>query len=287
MKMRSLLLGLVVAAAAIPAISLASPATNTDKTNAKKACASLRTSLGATTFAHTYGSFGACVSKMTQTARQARLHATSACQGKRHHSTCVSTKTQANLNAQINTTENAAKACAAQLHSQGATSFTSSWGTNHNLRNAFGKCVSAHSKSSSHASTITTTTSTTVTVTTSTATSRFEADLAGVNNSGVTGDAQLFLTGTQLTVALEVHKFESGKTPVANIVAPSLGSKACPSNIGTTELGLGVNVAANGGGNVAFAGHYTYDSSTLGALDTRSIALYNGSALVACGQITH
>jgi hypothetical protein len=286
MRMRSVLVGLVLAAAAIPAASFATPADKTDKTNANKACTSLRTSLGASTFANTYGSFGACVSKMTQTARLARLQATTECRGKPHHSTCVNSKTQTNLNTQANSTKNAAKACAAQLRSAGVQSFIRSWGTNHNLRNAFGKCVSAHSKSSSQPHT---STSTTVTVTTSTATSRFEASLASVNNSDVTGDAQLFLTGNQLTVALSVHKFDAGKTPVANIVAPSSGSNACPANVGTTELGLGVNVVANNGGNLAFAGHYTYESSTLGALDTRAIALYSsdGKTLVACGQVTH
>ena len=147
MKIKALLLGLAVAAVAIPAASFASPATNTDRTNANKACASLRTSLGATTFANTYGSFGACVAKMTQTARQARLQATAECHGKPHHSTCVTTHTQSNLNAQVNSTKNAAKACAAQLRSSGAQSFVSSWGTNHNLKNAFGKCVSGKSKS--------------------------------------------------------------------------------------------------------------------------------------------
>ena len=103
----------------------------------------------------------------------------------------------------------------------------------------------------------------------------------------MTGEAELFLSGTQLTVALAVHKFDAGKTPVANIVAPASSGNACPANIGTIELPLAVNVAANNGGNLAFAGHYTY-SSTLGALDTRAIALYNatGTTLVACGQIT-
>jgi hypothetical protein len=280
MRMRSLLVGLVLAVAALPAASLASPANKTDKSNANRACASLRSSLGATTFNNTYSSFGACVSKMTQTAHQARLQATAECRGKPHHSSCVNTQTHVNLNTQVNSTKNDARACAAELHSSGVQAFEKSWGTNHNLRNAFGKCVSAHAKGASHTST----TSTTSTPTTS-STARFDASLTSVGNSGVTGEAQLFLSGNELTVALSVHKFEPDKTPVANIVGPLSGTNACPSSIGTTELALGVNVAANNGGNLAFASHYTYDSSTLGALNTRAIALYNGSTLVACGQI--
>jgi hypothetical protein len=278
MKTGTLLAALAVAVAVVPAASLASSVTNTDKANATRACTSLRTSLGASTFTNTYGTFGACVSKLTKTAHQARLQATAACHGKSHHSTCVTTKTQGNLNAQVNSTRNAAKACAAELSSLGIQSFASSWGTNGNLRNAFGKCVSAHSsaKSSSQSSTTTTTTPATL--------SQFDARLSGVSNSGVSGDAKLFLFGNQLTASLSVHGFEAAKTPVANIVAPSSGSTACPSSIGATDLALGVNVAANNGGNLDFVGHYTYSSST--SLNTQAIALYNGSTLVACGQIS-
>jgi hypothetical protein len=115
-----------------------------------------------------------------------------------------------------------------------------------------------------------------------------------VNSSGVTGAAKLFLYGNQLTVALTVHKFEAGKTPVANISGPSSGSVNCASNLGSSVLNLAVNVAANNGGNLDFVGHYTYDSSTLGPLSTRVVAVYgktvNGtfdtSVLVACGVIT-
>ena len=243
MRTRSLIAGLALAAAVIPAASLASPVNKTDKANANKACTTLRTSLGASTFANTYGTFGVCVSKMTKTAHQARLQATAACRGKSHHSTCVATKTRANLNAQVASTRNAAKACAAELSSLGVQSFASSWGTNGNLRNAFGKCVSAHSSAKSSSQTSTTTTTT---------------------------------------------------TPVANISGPSSGSVNCASNLGSSVLNLAVNVAANNGGNLDFVGHYTYDSSTLGALNTRAVAIYgktvNGtfdtSVLVACGQIT-
>jgi hypothetical protein len=42
--------------------------------------------------------------------------------------------------------ESAAKACKAERQSLGPEAFQKKFGTNHNLRNAFGKCVSAKSK---------------------------------------------------------------------------------------------------------------------------------------------
>ena len=43
-------------------------------------------------------------------------------------------------------TTSAAKACKAERQSLGLEAFQKKYGTNHNLRNAFGKCVSAKSK---------------------------------------------------------------------------------------------------------------------------------------------
>jgi hypothetical protein len=45
----------------------------------------------------------------------------------------------------VTATKNAAKACAA-LRAANATLFRTTWGKNHNGRNAFGKCVSAHAR---------------------------------------------------------------------------------------------------------------------------------------------
>src|SRR5712692_8664505 len=103
MRMRSLLIGLALAAAAIPAASLASPINKTDRANAVRACTSLRSSLGASTFTQTFGSFGACVSKETVAAHSARVQATASCRSRPHFQHCVTTKTQANLNAQEST----------------------------------------------------------------------------------------------------------------------------------------------------------------------------------------
>ena len=48
--------------------------------------------------------------------------------------------------AQAQSADNAAKTCKAELKSMGAEAFAKKYGTNHNLRNAFGKCVSGKSK---------------------------------------------------------------------------------------------------------------------------------------------
>ncbi len=48
--------------------------------------------------------------------------------------------------AQAQGSESAAKACKAEGQSLGAEAFQKKYGTNHNLRNAFGKCVPARSE---------------------------------------------------------------------------------------------------------------------------------------------
>ena len=48
--------------------------------------------------------------------------------------------------AQANPDKNAANACKAERESMGVAAFQKKYGTNANLRNAFGKCVSAKSK---------------------------------------------------------------------------------------------------------------------------------------------
>ena len=48
--------------------------------------------------------------------------------------------------AQAQSADNAAKKCKAERESMGVEAFQKTYGTNHNLRNAFGKCVSSKSK---------------------------------------------------------------------------------------------------------------------------------------------
>ena len=147
-------------AALVPAAASGGQATRTDKANAARTCAQLRTSLGAATFARTYGAatgvsranaFGRCVAAMTREAHAARHAAERACartakgKGKglaRVRAACVTAQTRQALRQELDATKNAAHFCKAERQRLGEAMFASTYGTNPNDRNAFGKCVS-------------------------------------------------------------------------------------------------------------------------------------------------
>jgi hypothetical protein len=174
---RKIVLGLgVMAAMALPASAAAKPPTKTDKTNAAKECRAERGTDAATqeAFKAKYRNFGACVSvraKDEQAERKAaRSNAAKDCRAERdadvdafrekygtNHNKrnafgkCVSQKAKAERAEQdeadkqeIEATKNAAKECAAERDAD-AQAFTEKYGTNHNKKNAFGKCVSGKS----------------------------------------------------------------------------------------------------------------------------------------------
>lgn len=62
---------------------------------------------------------------------------------------CVSSKTKAALEQQQSTTQNAAQSCKTERSSMGGPAFRAKYGKNAHDRNAFGKCVSQLSKSTS------------------------------------------------------------------------------------------------------------------------------------------
>ena len=127
---------------AIPVASAASP--NQDKPKpvsavqaqsvdnaASKACKAERQSLGVEAFNKKYGTnhnlrnaFGKCVSGKSK--------------GKKDDEDETDEKGE--------DSEAAAKACRSERASMGADAFAKKYGTNHNLKNAFGKCVSGKSK---------------------------------------------------------------------------------------------------------------------------------------------
>ena len=85
MKLKALVAALAVAAI-LPVAALADEASPSDKANGARSCQALKTSLGAATFASTYGTnadksnaFGKCVSKWTQAEHQNRHAAAAAC----------------------------------------------------------------------------------------------------------------------------------------------------------------------------------------------------------------
>ena len=122
-----------VASAASPSQDKPKPATSAQsqsaESEAEKACKAERNSLGVEAFSKKYGTnhnkrnaFGKCVSGKSK--------------GKKDDKDEKDEDSGA-----------AAKACKAERASIGLDAFAKKYGTNHNLKNAFGKCVSGKSKS--------------------------------------------------------------------------------------------------------------------------------------------
>jgi ribosomal protein S19E (S16A) len=106
--------------------------------------------MGVMTFKQTYGTnanrsnaFGKCVSKNVKTVDEIQKTAVEQCKaaGTKPLGKCVSSaRHEAEVDEQ-NAIENAAKQCRTERTSDPA-AFKEKYGTNHNKRNAFGKCVS-------------------------------------------------------------------------------------------------------------------------------------------------
>jgi hypothetical protein len=174
MKLKALVAALAVAAI-LPVAALADEASPSDKANGARSCQALKTTLGAATFASTYGTnadksnaFGKCVSKWTQTEHQNRHAAAAACKaeqadanfaashggksfdqfygsgkkGANAMSRCLQAKRAAESAADKQAVVNAARTCKAERKSMGVDPFKAKYGTNADKSNAFGKCVS-------------------------------------------------------------------------------------------------------------------------------------------------
>ena len=167
---RALFIATLTLVAVPTAIALAdtSPA---DLSAAQTQCAAQRTSMGAPAFRLLYGTnanrsnaFGKCVSRLASQNAQNRTNASAQCRDERtadpaafkakygtgHNGSnafgnCVSTKAKAAAAAQQQATINAAKTCLAERNANPA-AFKAKYGTNASKSNAFGKCVSAHTK---------------------------------------------------------------------------------------------------------------------------------------------
>jgi hypothetical protein len=128
-----------------------------NRVNPAKTCKALRTSLGDTVFAQTYGknendrnAFGKCVSAKARAQVSNELSASATCKAEQDADAtafaskydsfgdCVSTLARSESAAQQQATVKAAKACAAELKA-GAAAFATKYGT-------FGKCVSTKTK---------------------------------------------------------------------------------------------------------------------------------------------
>jgi hypothetical protein len=143
--------------------------------NPSQRCAALRTTLGATVFANTYGTnaghtnaFGKCVAAMAKLQGQSLVNAAQACNAltsdpsfsqtygtnadlSNAFGKCVSQKAQASVAKRVQQIVAAAKACKREL-AAGRTAFMHKYGTNGNGANAFGKCVSQKSQSAENQS---------------------------------------------------------------------------------------------------------------------------------------
>jgi hypothetical protein len=290
-------IGLTAALSLILAVSAfaASPVNGIDRANAARACSSLHASLGAATFSKQYATFGSCTSHWVQTAHAARVGAQTACHAQklegRRLSACISNRTAATIATEVSTDKNAAKTCAAELKSLGTQAFEQKYGSNHNLRNAFGKCVSSHVPSTSPAS-----------GGGSSGTQRFTVSLAALNNSGVHGHGTLQLAGTALTVRLDVVHLESGQTHTIDIRGLGAGSATCPTAAADTNHDGRINLAEGqpffGSELVALdasahAGQSQTVSSSVLPFQTRTVVafgatvngVYDSSLPVACGTI--
>jgi hypothetical protein len=169
----------VLAAMALPASAAAKPPSKVDRQNAAKECRAERGTDAASqeAFKAKYANFGKCVSvraKDEQAERkEARSNASRDCRAERddigvdafrdkygtNHNKrnafgkCVSGKAKAERAEQdeadeqeIEEAHNAAQECAAERDDIGTQAFADKYGTNHNKKNAFGKCVSGKVK---------------------------------------------------------------------------------------------------------------------------------------------
>jgi hypothetical protein len=173
---RTLVLALgVIAAMALPVSAVASPPSKADKRHASKECRAERGTDAATqeAFKAKYRNFGACVSARAKEIKaerqQAHTNAARECRAEREQmgldafrdkygtnhnkhnafGKCVSGKVKKQMakeeqedQQEIEETHNAAHACAAEREQLGDQAFADKYGTNHNKKNAFGKCVS-------------------------------------------------------------------------------------------------------------------------------------------------
>jgi hypothetical protein len=107
--------------------STSSSSNPSPRSQAEKQCRQERSTDGKATFDKTYGTNS---------------------NGKNAFGKCVSHRTRQNQQAQQSAHNSAVQTCRSEQSSDPA-AFRTKYGTNHNGRNAFGKCVSSHERSSS------------------------------------------------------------------------------------------------------------------------------------------
>jgi hypothetical protein len=299
MRLKLTLLAVLVAGLTIPA-AMASSINRTDKANAARACTTLRTSVGTTTFGNWYHTFGACTSTWVGKAHSARVSATSTCTHRGLHgrvlASCITLRTKSKLNLTIGTFRNAAKACAAELantgfsSTHGGKSFAAFYGTNDNDANAFGKCVSM--KASGKTPPIP-----------NNAAQHFTTSLTALNNSGVSGSGTLLLNSdNKLKINVSLNGLETTGAHEVAIRGLGSGNATCPTSAADTNHDGTISLAEAqpSFGNVLMAlstaqqaGEQLTASSSWLPLTSRTVVVlgktvngaYDATLPVACGTI--
>jgi hypothetical protein len=168
-KLTSLVAALALVA--LPAAAFAEGAP--EQKSAAQLCQEQKTAMGDVAFKALYGTnankanaFGKCVSKQNAQASENHTNAAKACSEERKtlgeqafrdkygkngnkanaFGKCVSANVQAETAAEQAATIKAAKACKAERKALGDAAFKAKYGTNANKANAFGKCVSKHTR---------------------------------------------------------------------------------------------------------------------------------------------
>jgi hypothetical protein len=252
-----------------------------------------------TTLGNTYHTYSACLSQWVAKAHGARVAATSSCGQRGVHGSalaaCITAGTRASLNVSLNTTKNAAKACAADLAKMGISSFASTYGAGAHDANAFGKCVSARPSAK---------TPPTPPTPSDNGAQHFTTTLTGLNDSGVSGSGTLLVTGGDgLKVNLSLAGLEPGEPHDVAISGLPSGNATCPTSSADANHDdvVSLSEARPSVGDVLAtlstsqqAGEQLTMSSSWLPLPSRTIivlgetvdGIYDASMPVACGQIT-
>jgi len=172
--MKRFLFALAVAAVLAPVAT--SVAATPSATRAQQDCTKLRASMGMTAFNQAYPNFGACVSAYAPVENQVQSSAQDTCTAQQNDPTfsvnhngktfaqyygtnpsgsnaygkCVSGLASANSKVEQNGRINPANTCTSIRSQLGKALFNKTYGTNANVNNALGKCVSATAKSQVH-----------------------------------------------------------------------------------------------------------------------------------------
>jgi hypothetical protein len=267
-----------------------------DRINAARTCATLRAANGSA-FALQYASFSGCTSRWTHIVHHIRLAALAACHEKRLHkrklARCIRTTTATRLSVLVTAAKNGASACATQLASLGTGAFEQTYGANHNLRNAFGKCISRQGRSPRNGSHP------------SAHEQHYSVKLSELNDSGISGMGRLLVTDNTLKARLTIRGLANAQSHTVTLDGLGSGSARCPTRTadsnhdGIISLSEGQPTFGNvlvvlGAAALTSEGWSTPLTASLLPLQTRTIVLQGGTANgsfdatlpIACGTIT-